>query len=116
MPGHGKLTVRDRSEIFVNVKDAAQQIIRGKGATNYAIGLATAKILEAILKDENRILPVSSLLKGYRGIDDVCLSVPSIVNRSGVETVLDIPMNEAEEAGLRNSAEQIKQAIRSLGF
>ena len=116
VPGHGKLTVRDRSEIFVNVKDAAQQIIRGKGATNYAIGLATAKILEAILKDENRILPVSSLLKGYRGIDDVCLSVPSIVNRSGVETVLDIPMNEAEEAGLRNSAEQIKQAIRSLGF
>ena len=114
--GHGNLTVRDRTDIFVNVKDAAQQIIAGKGATNYAIGLATARILESILKDENRILPVSSLLTGYKGIDDVCLSVPCIVNRTGVETALDFPMNEAEAAGLRNSAERIREVIRSLGF
>ena len=116
VPGHGKLTVRDRGDIFVNVRDAAQHIIAGKGATNYAIGLATAKILEAILKDENRILPVSSLLTNYHGIDDVCLSVPSIVNRRGVEVALDFAMNEAEAAGLRNSAERIKAAIKSLGF
>jgi L-lactate dehydrogenase len=116
VPGHGRLTVRDRTEIFVNVKDAAQQIIKGKGATNYAIGLATAKILESVLKDENRILPVSSLLSGYKGIDDVCLSVPSVVNRNGVEIALDVPMNQAEEAGLRNSADQVRQVIRSLGF
>src|ERR687897_294965 len=58
--GHGKLSVRDRTEIFQNVKNAAYQIIQGKGATNYAIGLATARILEAVLHDESRILPVSS--------------------------------------------------------
>jgi len=116
VPAHGKLTVRDRTDIFVNVRDAAQQVIAGKGATNYAIGLATAKILEAILKDENRILPVSSLLTDYRGISDVCLSVPSIVNRLGVELALDFPMNEAEEAGLRNSAERIREVIGSLGL
>ena len=118
VPAHGKLTVRDRTEIFQNVKDAAQQIIRGKGATNYAIGLATARIVEAILNDENRILPVSSLLTNYRDglIDDVCLSVPSIVNRGGVEQPLAVPMNEAEAAGLRNSAETIKATLRSLGF
>jgi L-lactate dehydrogenase len=120
VPGHGKLTVRDRTDIFQNVKTAAYQVIQGKGATNYAIGLATAKILEAILKDENRVLPISSLLTNYHGgaggIDDVCLSVPSIVNRRGVELALDVRMNKAEEAGLRNSAEQIKSAIRSLGF
>jgi len=114
--GHGKLTVRDRSEIFENVKTAAQQIIQGKGATNYAIGLSTAKILEALLHDENRILPVSSLLKDYQGVDDVCLSVPSIVNRGGVEQALPIKMNEAELAGLKNSAEQIREAIRAVGF
>jgi L-lactate dehydrogenase len=114
--GHGKLTVRDRSEIFENVKNAAQQIIQGKGATNYAIGLATAKILEALLRDENRVLPVSSLLKDFQGIDDVCLSVPSIVNRLGVEQALPIKLNDAELAGLKNSAEQIRQAIRVVGF
>jgi len=115
--GHGKLSVRDRTEIFQNVKNAAYQIIEGKGATNYAVGLATAKILEALLHDENRILPVSSLLNDYRGgISDVCLSVPSIVNRGGVEIALPIPMNDAEEAGLRNSADRIRETVRSLGF
>ena len=138
--GHGKLTVRDRTEIFQNVKQSAYQIIEGKGATNYAIGLATAKILEAVLHNENRVLPVSSLMKEYKakpatrgpaaggstagrsadeeeaGIDDVCLSVPSLVDRGGVDAVLDVPMNPAEWAGLKNSAETIKAAVRSLGF
>ncbi len=114
--GHGKFTVRDRTEIFQNVKQAASQIIEGKGATNYAIGLATTRILEAILNNEGRILPVSALLTDYRGVSDICLSVPSIVSRAGVETPLPTPMNEAEEAGLRNSAERIREAVRALGY
>ena len=114
--GHGKLSVRDRTEIFQNVKHAAYQIIQGKGATNYAIGLATAKILEAILHDENRVLPVSSLVENYNGIADVCVSLPCIVNRRGVEPPLPIPLNDAELAGLRNSADTIRNTIRSLGF
>lgn len=113
---HGKLSVMDRTEIFQNVKNAAYQIIQGKGATNYAVGLATAKILDSLMRDENRVLPVSSLLEDYRGISDVCLSVPSIVNHAGVEPPLPIPMNAAEEAGLRNSAETIRGTIRGLGF
>ena len=116
VPGHGKMTVRDRTEIFQNVKNAAYQIIQGKGATNFAIGLATARILEAVLHDENRILPVSSLLEDYDGITDVCLSVPCIVNRGGVDSVLMVPMNEAEKAGLRNSADTIRAAVKGLGF
>jgi len=106
----------DRSEIFQNVKNAAHQIIEGKGATNYAIGLSTAKILEAILNNENRVLPVSSLMNDYHGISDVCLSVPSIVNGRGVEVALPIPLNEAERAGLVNSAEAIRGVIRACGF
>lgn len=116
VPGHGRLGDRDRVEIFDNVKHAAQQVIQGKGATNYAIGLATARILQAVLADENRVLPVSSLMSGYRGVADVCLSVPSIVNGRGVDVTLDVSMNDAEVAGLRNSAEHIRQAIRSVGF
>jgi L-lactate dehydrogenase len=114
--GHGKLTVRDRTEIFQNVKTAAYQVIEGKGATNYAIGVATTRILEAIVHDENRVLPVSSLLTHYHEIDDVCLSVPCIVNRKGVEPPLLIPLNPAELAGLRHSAEQIRETVRKVGF
>ncbi len=129
--GHGKLSVPDRTAIFHNVKNAAYQIIEGKGATNYAIGLATAKILEAVLHDEGRALPVSSLLTGWRPlpraggaanadeiepIDDVCLSVPCIVNRRGVDATLSIPLNDAELAGLRASADRIRESVRALGY
>jgi L-lactate dehydrogenase len=122
--GHGNLSVRDRTEIFQDVKSAAYQIIEGKGATNYAIGLATAKILEAVLHDESRTLPVSSLLTDWRPlgkpdaapITDVCLSVPSIVHRGGVDATLQVPLNDAEEAGLRASSARIREAARGLGF
>ena len=56
------------------------------------------------------------MLGDYRGISDVCLSVPCIVNRTGVEIALPVPLNDAELAGLRNSAQTIKDAIRTLGF
>ena len=114
--GHGKLTVRDRTDIFQAVKSAAGQIIAGKGATNYAIGLATVRILEALLNDENRVMPVSALLSDYRGISGVCISVPCIVNCTGIDAALPIPMNDAEVAGLRNSAEKVREALRALGF
>jgi L-lactate dehydrogenase len=116
VPHHGKLSVRDRVEIFENVKDAAYQVVAGKGATNFAIALATAQILQAVVGDENRVLSVSSLMENYRGISDVCLSVPCIIDAAGVDTTLPIPMNANEEAGLRHSAETIRAAIRSLGF
>lgn len=126
VPGHGKLTVRDRTEIFQGVKEAARHIIEGKGATNYAIGLATARILEAVLYDENRLLPVSSLLSDYRplgeapeaaeGLSDVCLSVPSLIHAQGVETTLQVPMNPAEAAGLRNSAALVRHTLAAVGF
>ncbi len=115
VPGHGKLTVRDRAEITRDVKDAAQQIIAGKGATNFAIGLATADILAAIVNDQERVMPVSSLIHDYEGISDVCLSVPCIVGRSGVETPLPVPLNDAERLGLQASAQTLREARLSLG-
>jgi L-lactate dehydrogenase len=98
------------------VVSAAYEIIQGKGATNYAIGLAVAQILEAILGDENRVLSVSSLLRDYQGIDDVCLSVPSLVNRRGVEVPLDVPLSDSELAGLRASGDAVRQVCRDLGL
>jgi L-lactate dehydrogenase len=116
MPGRQTMSVREEKEIFESVRTSAEKIIQGKGVTNYAIGLAVAAILEAILWNEGRVLPVSSLLTDYRGISDVCLSIPSIVGRRGVEGLLPVPMNLEEEAGLRSSAETVQRVVRSLGF
>jgi L-lactate dehydrogenase len=116
VPGHGKLTAVDKDEIVRNVKEAAYQVIQGKGATNYAVGLAVTNILESILYDEQRVLAVSGRLLGFRGMDDVCLSVPRIVSARGIEAPLPIPMTVDEEAGLQASAERIRGVVRELGY
>lgn len=112
--GHGRLTAADKERIFHNVRDAAYQVIQGKGATNYAVGLAVTNILEAILYDERRVLPVSGQLRGFRGLGNVCLSLPRIVGRGGMEPPLPVPTTVDEEAGLAVSAERIVTAVRAL--
>ncbi len=116
VPGRPALDAVARDEIFHHVVGAAEEIIRGKGATNYAIGLAAARIVEAVLYNEHRVLPVSSLLNDVAGISDVCLSVPAVVDRTGVQSVLPVPMSDEEMAGLRRSAGTIREVIHKLGI
>lgn len=105
-----------RAEIHRSVVNSAYEIIAGKGATSLAIGLAVSRVLEAILNDEHRVLPVSSRLTDVHGLSDVCLSMPSVVGRRGVETVLATPLDAAELAALQASAATVSAAARSLGL
>ena len=105
-----------RERIATDVVQSAYRIIEGKGATNYAIGLAGTRVLEAVVNDEGRILPVSSLLDDYYGISDVCLSVPAIVHAGGVGARVEVPMTDAELAGLRASADAVRETARRFGF
>jgi L-lactate dehydrogenase len=104
------------NEIFLEVKNSAYEIIEKKGETSYGIGLALVRITRAILHDENAILPVSTLVDGYLGINDVYLSLPAIVNRNGVRQVLNIKLNQEEEQALKNSASVIKKVIKEVGL
>jgi L-lactate dehydrogenase len=116
VPGRPALDAAARAEIVRRVVGAAEEIIRGKGATNYAVGLAATRIIEALLYDERQVLPVSSLLDGFAGISDVCLSVPSVIDRAGVDTVLPVPLSDEEAAGLRRSAAAVRDVVRKLGL
>jgi len=116
VPGHSAMTQADMDAIFENVRTAAYQVIAGKGVTNYAIGLSTAKILEALFHNENRVLAVSTLIEEWQGIRDVCLSLPCVVGHNGAEPPLPISVSDAELAGLRKSAEVIRGVIREVGF
>jgi L-lactate dehydrogenase len=116
VPGRPALDAAARAEIVRRVVGAAEEIIRGKGATNYAVGLAAARIIEAVLYDERQVLPVTSLLDGFAGISDVCLSVPSVIDRAGVDTVLPVPLSDEEAAGLRRSAAAVRDVVRKLGL
>ena len=114
IPGHPALVREDRARIFEDVRTAAHQIIAAKGATNWAIGLASARVVEAIVRDENAILPVSRLLEDYHGIGDVCLSVLSVVSRAGVGPALPLTLSEEELRLLRRSADVLKEIRRSI--
>lgn len=105
-----------RASIHSRVVSAAYEIIRGKGATSLAIGLAVARILEAVLKDEHRVLPVTSRLDGIHGLSGVCLSMPSVVGRAGVERVLATPLSAGERDQLVDSAEAVRAVARDLGL
>ncbi|MGV8884662.1 MAG: L-lactate dehydrogenase [Microbacteriaceae bacterium] len=111
-------TISDQQldDIADDVKNAAYRVIAGKGATNYAIGLSGARIVEAVLRDEGAILPVSSVLQDYNGVSGVALSVPSIVDARGVSRVIDVPFSDHERTLMNASAEAISDSLRALGF
>lgn len=103
-------------KLFLQVKNAAYEIIRRKGHTNYAVALGLAKIVESIIRDENTVLTVSCLLEDYYGISDICLSVPAILNRSGIKEILKLPLDEKEIEAFQKSAAIIKSVANSLGI
>ena len=101
-------------QIFVQTRDAAYEIIQRKGATFYAIGAGLMRIVEAILRDQSTVLSVSSLIDRYYGIDDVYLSLPTVIDRGGVEGLLRLQLEEMEIVGLRRSADVLKSTIAQL--
>lgn len=105
---------KELHDIFKEVKNSAYKIIEFKGATYYAIGLSLVKIVSAVLRDENSVLPVSGYISGQYGVNDVFLSVPAIVNRSGIERQLEIELSKEEEAQFKASAEKLKAEIKKL--
>ena len=96
--------------LFYDVRDSAYRIIEAKGATYFAIAESVKRIVSAIVRDENTILPVSALVDGHYGLDGVYMSLPCIVSRSGIKQVLEIPLNEEEDIKLRQSAKKLKTA------
>jgi len=98
-------------KIFSEVKNSGYSIIEKKGETSSCIGLALVRITQAIMNDENAVLPVSSLVNNYLGLDDVYLSIPAVVNGSGVREILRVELNDKEREELRQSAEAIKKII-----
>ena len=97
-----------------DVKNSAYDIIEKKGATYYGIAMSVKRICECIMRDEKSILPISSMMHGEYGISDICLSMPTVVGREGVETRVPIQLNEQEESALSASAEQLSKVAAQL--
>lgn len=102
----------DLNALYEDVRNAAYEIIARKGSTYYAIGMAVRRIAEALMRDEHSVLPVSSLVMGQYGLNDICLGLPAVVCRSGVENVLELPLSDDERKRLLASAETLAEACR----
>lgn len=96
------------------VKNSAYEIIERKRATYYGIAASVRRICEVIIRDERSILPVSSMMHGEYGINDVVLSMPAIVGKHGIETKVPISLSVEEQNRLRESAETLKEILKDL--
>lgn len=113
-PDHPRLSVDELRAIAIDVRDAAYKVIQGKGATNYAIGLSSARIVEAILGDEHAVMPVSTVLRDFHGVDGAALSVPSIVSARGAFPIHNTPFSEEELTLLHESADALTKVAATL--
>jgi L-lactate dehydrogenase len=103
--------ILDRESMFAQVRDSAYHVIESKGATYYGVSMALERIVEAILRNENSVLSVSTRADGHYGLSDVCLSLPTVVNRGGVDRVIEATLTEAEVEQLQHSAQVLKEVI-----
>lgn len=97
-------------DLFEEAKNSAYHIIESKGATYYAIAESVKRIVSAIMKDEDTIMPISTLVRNYYGIGGICMGIPCMVGKDGVHKILQIPLDENEIAQLRRSAEALSKA------
>ena len=102
------------NRLYQEVRDSAYHIIERKGATYYGVAVAVKRIAEAIVKNEHAVLPISSLMQGEFGLNDLCLSIPTVVGNKGVEMVVDIYLDNEEKQKLLESAHALKQVLESL--
>jgi L-lactate dehydrogenase len=107
-------SVEQRNKIFEQVKNAGYEIINRKGYSNFGIALAVVRIVTSILRDENSVHTVSTLINNYYGISDVCLSIPTILNMNGIARHIQIDLNEEESRKFQASAEVLKGIIEQL--
>lgn len=106
----------DLDNIFVNVRDAAYQIIERKGATYYGIAMGLVRLTKAILQNENSVLTVSAYLEGQYGQNDMYIGVPAIVNRNGIREVVELQLNEEEKEKFTHSATVLKDVMKRVGL
>ena len=97
--------------IAQNVKNSAYEIIEKKKATYYGVAMSVKRICEAIVRDEKSILPISSMMHGQYGIDGISLSMPAIVGKDGVETLVPLQLNEEEKTKLQESAKTLQNIL-----
>ncbi len=102
------------NDLFTRTKGSGAEVIRKKGGAGFAVGVAIGDVIEALVLDSQRVLPVSSVQDGCYGIRDVALSVPTVVGRAGVVATHEIELWPKEVQGIRNSGQVLRQTVDTV--
>ena len=109
-----QFTEEEKTALAEDVKKSGSMIIKNKGATYYAIAIAVNTIVETLVKNQNTIRTVSSVMNGTYGLHDVALSVPSVINGQGVQKIIEFPLSPEEIVAMQYSAEQLRLIIKEV--
>lgn len=107
-------TSQTAEALFAKTRGSGAEVIKLKGGAGFAVGLAIAEVVHSIALDRKRIMPVASLVDGPYGIRDVCISVPSVVGRGGVERQVEIELWAKETSALQHSAQVLRETIDAV--
>lgn len=113
---HEAFSAQDRLRIHEAVLAAGKEVIRRKGATFYAVALSVARIIGSIIDNEKSIFTISSYIENFHAVEDVCLSLPAVLDREGIREILPISLSEEEKAKLAQSAQVLKKMLREIGY
>lgn len=103
-----------QSCIFEKTRKVAAEVISLKGATIHAPGNAVAKMIEAIIKNKNSLIPVSAFLEGEYGVKDICIGVPAVIGRDGIQKIINLPLNPIEQELFLKGVKNVQEAIKSM--
>ena len=103
----------DLLKIEDDVRNKAYEIINRKGATFYGVATALMRISRAILRDENSVLPVGAPLNGEYGLKDIYIGTPAVVNASGIERVIEVPLYDREKKAMPDSAAALAEVAKN---
>ncbi len=112
-----EISFSDLDKIYVNVRDAAYEIIKRKKATYWGVGMALVRITSAIFNNENSIMPISVLNVGeYDCETDVYIGLPAVLNKDGVHHIVRLSLNADETLKLKNSATILRNNLKTIGY
>ncbi len=115
LAGLAECTPGFQNAVFERTRGSGAEVIKKKGGAGWAVGIAIRDVIHAVLLNKRALLPVSSLIQGAYGLRDICLSVPSVVGRPGVEKHVEIKLWPKEQMALQQSAKALKETLGKVG-
>jgi len=111
------LLSKDKLEALIqDTRQVAAKVIEQKGATIHAPGNAISTMIEAVVRDQKKVIPVATALEGEYGFSDITMGVPAVIGKNGVEKIIELELNDEEKNSLQKSADSVKNAISNLNI